>query len=121
MDELSLLVWLSRGSKEKLIELLCKYTGCKAEVYTDAELINILENAIADISRKYHIKGLMYSYFSAKNRWKDCATLFPKKYTYSELDPLSAVILSITKKVFDEEDWNTIETLKKEYLEDQGE
>ena len=121
MDELSLLVWLSRGNKDKLIELLCKYTGCEPEVYTDAELISILENAIADISRKYHIKGLMYSYFSAKNRWRDCATLFPKKYTYSEFDPLSAVILSVTKNVFDEEDRNTLESLKKEYVEDKEE
>ena len=83
--------------------------------------MNKYENALVDISRKYHIKGLMYSYFSAKNRWKDCASMFPKKYTYSELDPLSATLLSITKKVFDEEDLNTIENLKKEYLEVRGE
>ena len=115
MDKLSLLVWLSRGSKDKLIELMCNYSGCDREVYTDRQLIRLMENAIFDISRKYHIKGLMYSYFEAKNRWQDYALLFPNKYTYSEIDTLASVILSITKSTFDEEDWNTIEELKKYY------
>ena len=117
MEELSLLVWLSRGSKETLIKLMCEYTGCDKEVYNDKQVIRLMENAIIDISRKYHIKGLVYSYFEAKNRWQDYAFFFPKKYTYSEIDALSSVIFSITKNVFDEEDWNTIERLRKEYLE----
>ena len=121
MEELSLLVWLSRGSKDKLIKLMCKYTGCDKEVYDDKEIIQLMELTIIDISRKYHIKNLMFEYFEAKNRWQDRASLFPSKYTYSEIDVLSSVILSITKKVLDEEDWNTIEELKKEYLEDKGE
>ena len=117
MDELSLLVWLSRGGKEPLISLMSKYTGSKEEVYTDDELISILENAIADISSKYHIKGIMREYFNAKKRWQNFASWFPKKYTYSEMDTLSSVILSIRRTIFDEEDQNTIERLRKEYLE----
>lgn len=117
MEELSLLVWLSRGSKKKLIELMCKYTGCESEVYTDEVIVRLMENAITDISRKYHIKDLMFNYFDTKRRWQDYASFFPNKYTYSEIDVVSAVILSITSKNFDEEDMNKIEELKKEYLE----
>lgn len=118
MQELSLLVWLSRGSKNKLIELMCKYTGNEPERYTDKKLVELMERAIVDISRKYHIPNLMYEYIDAKNRWQDYAFLFPNKYTYSEIDVVSAAILAITTKYFDEEDLNTIEKLKKEYMED---
>ena len=118
MQELSLLTWLSRGSKYKLIELMCKYTGCEPEVYTDKKLVQLMERAIVDISRKYHIPNLMYEYIDAKNRCQDYAFLFPGKYTYSEIDVVSSAILSITTKYFDEEDLNTIERLKKEYMED---
>lgn len=118
IDELSLLIWLSRGSKDKLIELMCRYTGCEPEVYTDKKLVQLMERAIIDISRKYHIKNLMFEYFDAKNRWQDYAFLFPNKYTYSEIDVVSSVILSIIPKYFDEEDNAKIEELKKEYMED---
>ena len=118
IDELSLLVWLSRGSKDKLIELMCRYTGCEPEVYTDRKLVDLMERAIIDISRRYHIKNLMYEYIDAKNRWQNYAFLFPNKYTYNEIDVVSSAILSITLKNFDEEDKVRIEELKKEYMEE---
>lgn len=121
MEELSLLVWLSRGSKDKLIKLMCKYTGCEPEVYDDKEIIKLMELAIIDISRKYHIKNLMFEYFDAKDKWQSYASVFPNKYTYNEINVVSSVILSIKIKTFEEEDLNTINELKKEYLEDKSE
>lgn len=119
MQELSLLVLLSRGSKDKLIKLMCKYTGCEPEVYTDKELIRLMESAIVDISGKYHIKNLMFEYFDAKNKWQSYASMFPNRYTYNELDVVSCVILFIKIKDFDEEDKVRIEELKKKYLEEE--
>lgn len=117
MDELSLLVWLSRGNKEQLIKLMSSYTGCEEEVYTDNILIRIMENAISNLNGKYHIRNLMCSYFDAKHRWQNYAEFFPKEYTYSEVETLGSVILSIPKKVFDEEDTETLNELRKLYAE----
>ena len=121
MEELSLLVWLSRGNKKKLIELMCKYTDCEPEVYTNNEVIRLLEQALINISRKYHLKSLLYEYFSARHRWKDYAFFYPKKYTETdaEIDALGAAIFSIMPKSFDEEDLLKIRELKKEYLEEE--
>lgn len=118
MDELSLLVWLSRGYKKKLIKLMSSYTGCEEEVYTDNILISIMENAISDFNRKYHIKNLMFNYFEVKHRWQNYADTFPKNYTYSEFEPLSSVITLIPKSVFDEEDIKILDELRKLYLEE---
>ena len=121
MEELSLLVWLSRGSKDKLIKLMCKYTGCEPEVYTNTEIISLFERALVDISRKYHIKSLLYEYFYARHNWKNYAFFYPKKYTEvdAEIDALGSAIFSIQTKVFNEEDLNKIKELKKEYLEEE--
>ena len=121
MDKLSLLVWLSRGSKIKLVYLMSKYTGCEPEVYTEKELIRLYEKAIIDISSKYHIKNLMYIYFDAKNRWQNYASMFPNRHTYSDLDALSAVILSILPATFDDEDLTKLKELKEKYLEEESE
>lgn len=120
MEELSLLVWLSRGNKNKLIELMCKYSGCDKEVYTDDQVIDLFEHALIDISRKYHLKSLLYEYFSARHTWKTYAFFYPNKYTEveGEISALGSAIFSIVPKVFDEEDLNTIKELRKEYLED---
>ena len=123
MDELSLLVWLSRGNKNKLIELMCKYSGCDKEVYTDIQVIGLFGQALIDLSRKYHLKNLLYEYFSAKHTWEECAFFHPNKYTENdiEINALGSTLLSIRPKIFDEEDYNTIEKLKKEYLEETSE
>ena len=71
MEELSLLVWLGCSNKKKLIELLCKYTGCEPEVYTDSQLIRLLEDTLIDISRKYHLKNMLYIYFAVRRVEKD--------------------------------------------------
>lgn len=118
MDELSLLVWLSRGNKEKLIKLMSSYTGCEEEVYTDNILISLMENAISDFNRKHHIKNLMFNYFEAKHRWQNYAEIFSKDYTYSEIDTLKSVLTSISKNVFDEEDIKILDELRKLYLEE---
>lgn len=121
MEELSLLVWLSRGNKKKLIELMCKYTGCEPEVYSDAHIIGLFKTALIDISRKYHIKSLLHEYFSAKHLWENHALFYPQKYTNidAEIDALGSTILSIKPKTFDEEDSIKIKELKKEYLEEE--
>lgn len=120
MEELSLLVWLSRGNKKKLVELMCKYTGCEPEDYPDVEIIRLFEQTLINISRKYYLKSLLYEYFSARHRWKDYAFLYPKIYTETdaEIDALGAAIFSVQPKIFDEEDSNKIKELKKEYLEE---
>lgn len=117
MDELSLLVWLSRGSKNKLIKLLTKYADCEGFSYSDSVLIKYMENAICDFNRNYHIKNLMFNYFDAKHRLQNYADLFPKKCTYSEIDALGSVIFLIPKKVFDEEDTKKLNELRKLYCE----
>lgn len=118
MDELSLLVWLSRGNKNRLIELMCEYTGCEPEVYTDSQLIRLLEDTLVDISRKYHIKNIWYIYFDIRRVQKDSIFFNPKSgnETTAEINALGAAIASIVPKVFDEEDLKKIEELKKEYL-----
>ena len=119
VDELSLLVWLSRGNKKTLIKLMCEYTGCKPEVYTNSEIIHLFELALSDISRKYHIKILVYEYFHARSNWKAYTFFYPKNYTEAdaEIDALGSAIFSIKPKVFDEKDSNTIKELKKDYLD----
>lgn len=123
MSELSLLVWLSGGNKKTLIELMCKYTDCEPEVYTNATIISLFEQALIDISRKYHLKNLLFEYFSSRRAWKNYAFFYPNKYTEvdAEIDALGTALFSIRLKVFDEQDLNTIKKLKKEYLEDKGE
>lgn len=123
MNELSLLVWLSGGNKKTLIKLMCEYTGCESDVYTDTQIISLFEQALIDISKKYHLKNLLFEYFSSRRAWKNYAFFYPKKYTEldAEIDALGTVIFSIQLKVFDEQDLNTIKELKKEYLEDKGE
>lgn len=121
MEELSLLVWLSRGSKNKLIELMCKYTGCEPEVYTNDQVIRLFEQALIDITRKYYIKGLLNEYFSARREWKTYAFFYPNKYTEldAEIDALGTALFSIQPRGFDQEDLNTIKELKKEYMEEE--
>ena len=119
MEELSLLVWLSRGSKKTLIKLMCEYTGCEPDVYTDNQVISLFEHALVDISRKYHLKSLLYEYFSARRIEMDLVFFYPTKYTKmgAEINALGSAMFSIMPTIFDEEDLNTIERLRKEYLE----
>lgn len=119
MEELSLLVWLSRGSKDKLIKLMCKYTGCEPEVYTNEQVIRLFEQALIDISRKYHIKNLLFEYFHTRHTWKIYASIHPKNYTEvdAEIDALGSAIFLIRPKVFDEEDSSVIKQLTNEYLD----
>ena len=120
LQELSLLTWLSRGNKDKLIELMCKYTGCEPDVYTNDEIISLFERALIDISRKYYIKGLLNEYFTARHEWKTYASIYPNKYTEidAEIDALGTALFSVYPKVFDEEDKLRIEELRKEYMEE---
>ena len=120
LQELSLLTWLSRGNKDNLIELMCKYTGCEPDVYTNDEIISLFERALIDISRKYYIKGLLNEYFTARREWKTYASIYPNKYTEidAEIDALGTALFSVYPKVFDQEDKLRIEELRKEYMEE---
>ena len=118
VEELSLLVWLSRGSKKTLIKLMCEYTGCEPEVYTDDQVISLFEHALIDISRKYHIKSLLYEYFSNRHNRSDFTLFYPNKYTEVdvEIDSLGTTIFSIMPSVFDEKDFARIKQLTNNYL-----
>ena len=118
LEELSLLVWLSRGSKKTLIKLMCEYTGCEAETYTDNQIIKLFEHTLIDISRKYHIRSLLYEYFSNRHNRKDFTLFCPSKYTETdvEIDSLGTTIFSIMPSIFDEKDLARIKQLTKDYI-----
>lgn len=122
IEELSLLVWLSRGSKKTLIKLMREYTGCETETYTDNQIINLFEHALIDISRKYHIKSLLYEYFHNRHDRSDWASFYPSKLTETEieLDSLGTTIFSIMPGVFDEKDFARIKQLANDYLAEIG-
>ena len=113
VSELSLLVWLSRGHKQDLIQLMCNYTGCRPEDYSDRHLKQLMQHCIQDITQKYHILGLWWHYFDAQNMYSTYAEIHNEPY--SELDPLEATIMYIKPAVFDEEDKTRIEKLEQEY------
>ena len=122
IEELSLLVWLSHGSKKTLIKLMCEYTGSEAETYTDNQIINLFEHALIDISRKYHIKSLLYEYFYNRHDRSDWAFFYPGRLTEAEieLDSLGTTIFSIMPSVFDEKDFARIKQLANDYLAKTG-
>ncbi len=113
LEELTLLIYLFKVSRKNIKKALAKWSGYDEEVYTEEELIKILQQALIDISRKYHIKHLFWTYFDAQNKGKSYAELFKKPY--SELDALQGTLLSIKYDVFDEEDKALMEKLKQEY------
>ena len=119
IDEISLLVWLSRGHKAKLVKALSKWTGCKEECYTDTHLIELMRKAIADISRKYHLRGLFFKYFDALKTWQTYATFYNKPFDESIV--LGSTLSSIKPSDFDEEDQKTLLDLKQYYVEDKDE
>lgn len=116
IDESSLLVFVFKG--KDLVKALCKYTGCAPEVYTKNKLISLYQMAIQDISRQYHIPGLFYYYFDAKQRHQDWA-FFHKETTVEdiELDTLVSTLYNIELSYFSEEDLNRMRELKEEYEE----
>lgn len=116
IDEISLLVFVFKG--KDLVKALCKYTDCDPETYTKTELISLYQKAIQDISRQYHIPGLFYYYFDAKQRHQDWA-FFHKETTVEdiELDTLVSTLYNIELSYFSEEDLNRMKELRKEYEE----
>lgn len=119
IDEISLLVFVFKG--KDLVKALCKYTGCDPETYTKTELISLYQKAIQDISRQYHIPGLFYYYFDAKQRYQDWA-FFHKETTVEdiELDTLVSTLYNIELSYFSEEDLNRMKELRKEYGEEEN-
>lgn len=116
IDEISLLVFVFKG--RDLVKALCKYTGCKPDVYTKSELISLYQKAIKDISRQYHIPGLFYYYFDAKRRHQDWA-FFHKETTVEdiELDTLVSTLYNIELSYFSEEDLDRMKKLREEYID----
>lgn len=117
IDEISLLVFVFKTRKiEDIRKILCKYTGCSAEVYTERIILEIYEKAISDISRKYHIPGLFYYYFFAKQREEMYNAITPvEKRSNVELEAIAGALMEIRLDVFDEEDKNKMKELRKEY------
>lgn len=116
IGELSLLVYASRGSRKDLIKLICNYTRCKEEDYTEYELVRLLQKAIQDISRKYHIKDLFYNYCDKRNSETIYCEIYDKKYLESKT--LLSTLFLIMPDTFDEEDITKIRALRKEYMEE---
>ena len=119
IDEISLLVWLSRGNKKELVKALSKWTGCKEECYPDEHLIELMRKSIADISRKYHLRGLFFEYFYELKNWQTYASFYNKPFDESIV--LGSTLFSIKPSDFDEEDRKTILELKQYYVEEKDE
>lgn len=117
IDEISLLVYLNRINRKDLVKTLCKYTGCHEGDYPESELIRLLEKAISDITRKYHIRGLWFNYFEVKRRNMVLANF--NNDNYNEINTLQSTLFYISPDVFDDEDKKRLEELKKEYLEEE--
>lgn len=117
IDEISLLVWLNRVNRKKLVETLCKYTGCDKEVYTPKIIRELEEKALSDISRKYFMPWLFFEYFSARREWQNYAML--SNTTYNDSTALESALLSIKPSVFDEYDIARIKELKEEYFKEE--
>jgi len=116
IDEISLLVYLNRINKKDLVKTLCKYTGCHEDDYTNFEITRLLEKAISDITRKYHVRGLWFDYFDIR-RHNMVSAKFDNK-EYDEIDTLQSTLFHISPKVFDDEDRKRLKELKKEYMEE---
>jgi len=119
IDEISLLVFVfKRLDIENIRKILCKYTGCSAEVYTENVILEIYEKAISDISRKYHVPSLFYYYFFAKHREEMYNAISkPEKRSNSELEAIIGALMEISLSVFDEKDIDKMKELRKEYGE----
>ena len=116
IDEISLLVYLNRINRKDLIKTLCNYTGCHEDDYPKSEIIRLLEKAISDITRKYHIRGLWFDYFDIRRRNIVSARFDNREY--DEIETLQSTLFNILPKMFDEEDRKRLEELKKEYMEE---
>jgi len=116
IDEISLLVFVFKG--KDLVKALSKYTGCDPKIYTKCELISLYQKAIDDISRQYHIPGLFYYYFDAKQRYQAYA-FFHKEITVEdiELDALVDALYNIELSYFSKEDLDRMKELRKQYEE----
>ena len=117
IDEISLLVFVFKTRNLGTIKkILCKYTGCAEEVYTEKVILEIYEKAIIDISRKYHVPGLFYYYFFAKHREERYNAITKiEKRSNVELEAIVGALMNISLDVFDEEDKNRVKELIKEY------
>ena len=116
IDEISLLVYLNRINKKDLVKTLCKYTGCNEDDYPKSEIARLLEKAISDITRKYHIRGLWFDYFDIRRRNMVSANFHNSEY--DEISTLQSTLFYIQPSVFDDEDRKRLEELKKEYMEE---
>lgn len=109
VSELSLLIYLSIMNYKDLGQVLSEYTGCEKETYTEKLLIELVQDALADISRYYHIPTLLTNYFRIK-----------REYELLDLPELSILIAAmhwIPVMVWSEKDTERAKKLKKEYIE----
>lgn len=109
VSELSLLIYLIIINYKDLDQVLSEYTGCEKETYTEKLLIELVQDALADISRYYHIPTLLTEYFRIKKVYKLLGL--------SELSILQATMHWIPITVWSEKDTERAKKLKKEYIE----
>ena len=114
VEKLSLFVYIFKG--KNLVKQLCKWSGCDPKVYSKRKLIEIYQNTISDLTRHYHIPGLFWNYFFAKDVQKTLST-FNKEMTEEdiELEILETTLYNVRRDIFNEEDKKRIQELIDEY------
>ena len=114
IDRISLLMWIlsRRGDTKKI---LSRFSGSDEKIFTEDRIIKLYQKAISDISRKYHIPGLFFSYFDTLNKYKEMNEMFKSSH-YTEIDVLEGVLFGIERTAFDDEDKAKIEELLEKYV-----
>lgn len=115
IDRISLLMWIASRRNTPTAKILSRFTGCDEKIYTENKIIKLYQNAISDISRKYHLPGLFFNYFETLNQYKYMNEMFKSHYT--EIDVLEGVLFGITRDKFDDEDKERIDELKEKYVD----
>lgn len=109
VSELTLLIYISIINHKDLGQVLSEYTGCEREIYTEKVLTELVQSALADISRCYHIPTLLTNYFRIQKEYELLG--------FSELGKLQTTMHWIPIKVWSKEDTEIIKRLRKEYIE----
>ena len=114
VSDLSLVIYLSVVNCQDLPKVMVKWNGyCKEEDYNEKIQIELYQDALIDITRKYHIPNLLYPYFESKR----IASYGDFSENKKEINALKSPFHYILKKTWDEEDYERLVKLKKEYID----
>lgn len=116
VNDLSLLVYLMVVNHKPFAKVMHKWSGCDEEVYKEKDEIELLENALTNITNAHFIPNMFYHYFDGK-RTQRILEMFGK-YKYSEVDVLRGVFIWIPADTWTEEEKARLIKLKKEYIDE---